>query len=1388
MQRILSVLAGAIFLTFGLTVRAQTTPDWPTGTGFQNIARTPGALVAGPFAQSDGRAAIIAWHNGVLFTVPEVPSSAPNSNFQARMWHLGDTANPRIIARPPATDRGGALGWSLGDTPMPINAHGYFHVGQNFQTGTPGHWLVLGADWPPEAPWSFRAQAGVPGVTRIASGNLGAGTRGSLFAPWHVDETWWSYGAISGLAALRFGGPVWNPGSQLLSQWDHLGQTGVVGHPFLLGNLLIFASDQSRTGVATYDVSNPAQPVLLDVLTTGGPGGYWPELWGNDGELYVVFPYNDNGNGMRVVDASDPSNLRFVGDTPLSRPTDSSGAMYAQFQDEFAFIGDHKIDMRTRTSVLQFPTTSNDIDIGQFAMPLGNLVVGGGTGTAQAIGIFAHQAAPDTRPPSVAFHIPRAGQGNYPRGAPISLLIHETLDTLSLQSGTSLMLRRITGPGTFGAPLAGTWTFSFDDVLTFQPALQLDANASYEFRVDGVRDAAGNAMSAYAFTFSTGGAVGGNHPPEVTSLAATPYPAAVGANVDFNASASDPDADTLQYRYDFGDGTVKTAWSASAIAQHPYATAGHYRASVQVRDPSGVLSSRAITVTVAGAPAGAPTSSSAITCANTARRVYSVNPDSNTVSVLNADTRALIAEFQTCADPRSVAAQSNGTLWIACHDDDRIQVMNGATGAVITNLDVGYGGGPVAIVLNPAGTLAFASLQGRQQILRFDVATRTQTGVLAMPARPRAIAVSADGSRLFATRFHSARHFGELYEINTAAMTLVTAHRIGKFGDDANRDTTATGKGVINLLAGAAISPRTGRVFVAGNKPNNERGLLIDSSQDLDTDNTVRNLLVEVDPTAADPNARVRRAIDVDNSDSANAIAFSPLGDYLFVTLQGMDEVVVFDALALDGTAGLGAQVTRLATGSAPQGVCIDATTERTFVQDFLGRTVTVIDTGPLFRQGNINPTSQAVDVVSNELLTSTELLGKTIFYNASDPRMSAEGYISCATCHLDGGDDGRTWDFTGRGEGLRNTTTLRGRGGTAQGRVHWSANFDEIQDFENDIRTAFGGSGFLTDPQYAATSAPLGPPKAGLSPELDALADYLGSLDRASVTRSPFRQTNGSMTADAVLGEALFAREQCATCHTGVDFSDSALGNAGMHDVGTLRDTSGQRLGQPLTGIDTPGLRGLFASAPYFHDGSAQTLADVFRFSRGIRYPAESAQLSGGANLQNSFVQLNNDDLVRGRAYASVEAGGQLIQFNNVQGGSGGIGALEIRYSNSRVGAQTQTMTLTVNGQAQANVNVPATNNSPTWRSTNWDVLRIDNIPLNAGATNTIAIGTNAWYLSLDEVTVSSANDLAAAQVHRRVSTLPQGEQNQLLAFLRELDATDLPSQTSLLFANGFE
>jgi mono/diheme cytochrome c family protein len=254
-------------------------------------------------------------------------------------------------------------------------------------------------------------------------------------------------------------------------------------------------------------------------------------------------------------------------------------------------------------------------------------------------------------------------------------------------------------------------------------------------------------------------------------------------------------------------------------------------------------------------------------------------------------------------------------------------------------------------------------------------------------------------------------------------------------------------------------------------------------------------------------------------------------------------------------------------------------------------RRVSKIDVG-----GLVNGTSSSMPLIDSTTATSEALPasianGKRIFFDASDPRMSRDGYMSCASCHLEGDGDGRVWDFKDRGQGFRNTADLRGHGGTAQGRVHWTGNFNEIQDFELDIRgalapggfrTGLGGTGFIVDGVNGGRPWPaLGVPNQGRSRELDDLAAYISSLDGAPP--SPFRAPDGQLTRDAALGKASFESpgQNCVSCHTPILFTDSPLGVP--HDVGT--DGS----------FDTPTLKGIWGTAPYLHDGRARTLEAVF-------------------------------------------------------------------------------------------------------------------------------------------------------------------------------------------------
>ena len=200
-----------------------------------------------------------------------------------------------------------------------------------------------------------------------------------------------------------------------------------------------------------------------------------------------------------------------------------------------------------------------------------------------------------------------------------------------------------------------------------------------------------------------------------------------------------------------------------------------------------------------------------------------------------------------------------------------------------------------------------------------------------------------------------------------------------------------------------------------------------------------------------------------------------------------------------------------------------------------------------------------------------------------------------------------------------------------AHGFLHWSANFDEVQDFEGQIRALAGGTGLMTDAAFATRSQPLGTTKAGVSADLDALAAYVDVAVRRSAS-SPYRNADGSLTTLAAQGRTVFQNANCGSCHAGTKFTDS--GAATLMNVGTIKQpTSGQRLGATLTGIDPPTLRDVWATAPYLHDGSAATTGRCG--SRAHGHHAEHDRRECGERLPLADRQRGDD-----RAGAAAAAG----------------------------------------------------------------------------------------------------------------------------------------------------
>lgn len=730
--------------------------------------------------------------------------------------------------------------------------------------------------------------------------------------------------------------------------------------------------------------------------------------------------------------------------------------------------------------------------------------------------------------------------------------------------------------------------------------------------------------------------------PTIPSIAAPIVPA--GTAVNYAPALAIAGA---EYGWDFGDGTLPPGLSATPATTHTFTDPGLYLVTFTVRLSDGRTVTKTLVQAVRGeSVAGSARSSSPLALEpqpSGTPRVWVANPDNDSVAVFDGGTLALVREIAVGTSPRSVAVAPDGRVWVVNRGASTVSIIDPSALAVSHTLALARGSEPHGLVFAPNAALAYVSLEATGRLLELDATTGATQRSLDVGPYPRGLAITPDGARLLVARFITAPLPGESgaepgTEAAGAELRVVplpgfaNVRSIGLSHNDRS-DGPIEGRGIPNYLAAPVVSPDGLHAFVPSKQDNIARGTLRDG-QNLDFQNSVRAVSSRVD-LGLEAEVLEER-IDHDNASLASAAAFHPSGVYLFIALETSRQVAVIDAF--DGT-----ELFRIEVGRAPQGLAVSADGTRLFVQNFMDRTLGVVDLAPLVLFGELRTTALgAPESAGSEKLSNAVLRGKRLFYDARDPRLARDSYLSCASCHADGKQDGRVWDFTGMGEGLRNTISLVGRAG-GQGFLHWSANFDEVQDFEGQIRAFAGGTGLLSDADFNAgtRSQPLGDRKAGRSTDLDALAAYLESLTTPSP--SPYRTASG-LTSQAESGRALFSSRGCASCHYGNTFSDEA--GTGLKDVGTLKDESGQRLFGPLTGIDVPSLRDAWATAPYLHDGSALTIADAILAHDGVTLT--SAELGDVAEFvrqidgsEPAVARVSCSDGVRNGTETGVDCGG---------------------------------------------------------------------------------------------------------------------------------------------------
>ncbi len=137
--------------------------------------------------------------------------------------------------------------------------------------------------------------------------------------------------------------------------------------------------------------------------------------------------------------------------------------------------------------------------------------------------------------------------------------------------------------------------------VTSYTVIGLTTGQTYYFAVSAY-DASGNESSySNEVSYSVPAANGAPSTPATPSGASI---ALVNTAITFSTSATDPNGDSLQYRYDWGGGAL-SSWGA-ASRSHSWAAAGQYAVKAQARDSLGSDSAwsaaKTITITQSAAP------------------------------------------------------------------------------------------------------------------------------------------------------------------------------------------------------------------------------------------------------------------------------------------------------------------------------------------------------------------------------------------------------------------------------------------------------------------------------------------------------------------------------------------------------------------------------------------------------------------------------------------------------------------------------------------------------------------------------------------------------------------------------------------------------------------
>jgi YVTN family beta-propeller protein len=687
-------------------------------------------------------------------------------------------------------------------------------------------------------------------------------------------------------------------------------------------------------------------------------------------------------------------------------------------------------------------------------------------------------------------------------------------------------------------------------------------------------------------------------------------------------------------------------------------------------------------------PSG-PTHSSPIAVTPDDRFVWVANPDNDSVSVINVqnDANQKVAEIKVGDEPNGVAVHPNGqTVYVTNTISGTVSVINANTRNIVATILVGTE--PYGLALTPNGTKLYVTNARSDDISVISTATNTVLRTIRLQApvpcpscppcptcplfEPRGVAITSDGDgddsdeKVYVTQFNAVDRpgtiigaddykEGRVLVISALSDSVVRTVVLAPMADTGFR---SKGSALACKIKGAAdptcVTNAPDNSFTTGAFPNSLNAIAIKGNRAYLPNNAaspdgpfrfnvnVQAFLNVVD-TVTDVEAKVGDRLQTINMNrginfeppSENKlflgmpwhIAFEPNSQEGWVVAMGANRIV---KVVLDGqgtptinapqAAGDPGNIIRIKTGQKPIGIAINSTGTRGYVANEVSRDVTVVN----LDANQVLATVSSTALPQTGTLEATVQYGKGIFFSSAEVnlptlgpfvpagRLSSEGWSGCVSCHAFGLTDQVVWIFgTGPRRSLPFNGSFNPHNPNDQKIFNYSGVNDEIQDFENNIRDTQGGAGVIIGTPNAGLAAP----NARRSVELDALKEFIARGIRSPI--SPYRGVPrfSRLGQEIERGRELFEQAGCVTCHAGGGWSSARLdytppplatdvvraqiirllrpvGTFNAANVNEIRQNGAAPLG--ADGFAPPSLLGAWALGPLFHNGSALTIDDV--------------------------------------------------------------------------------------------------------------------------------------------------------------------------------------------------